>query len=187
MEAMKIVASKEINPVELSYTQKIGFCFKGELSMERMEKTIRVVIVLLILLAGLALLPYVDLPAEALTWQLYSGVYEATLDVNHTEGSPGSYFLFTGSNYPANSIANVTVNGIEVGTVETDNSGNLSFIISTAHSNPGSYTVSATVDANASAAANFTLVINGTFQPIEGDGPVFTLIEANYLPVVRKP
>lgn len=155
--------------------------------MERMEKIIRVAIVLLILLAGLALLPYIDLPAEALTWQLYSGVYEATLDVNHATGSPGSYFLFTGTNYPANSTASITVNGLQVGTVDTDGSGNLSFIISTAHSNPGSYTVSATVDANASAAANFTLVIDGTFRPIEGDGPVFALIEVNYLPVARKP
>ncbi|MFZ0546332.1 MAG: hypothetical protein WAM60_12885 [Candidatus Promineifilaceae bacterium] len=152
-----------------------------------MEKIIRTGIVLVILLSGLALLPYIDLPAEALNWQLYAGVYEATLDVNHTTGSPGSYFLFTGANFPANSIAAISVNGNEVGTVETDGSGDLSFIISTAHSDPGSYTVTATVDVNASAAANFTLSNNDPHRPLEGTGPIFSLLEVQYLPVVRKP
>lgn len=154
--------------------------------MERMERIIRIAVVLVILLAGLALLPYIDLPAEALTWQLYSGIYEATLDVNHTTGSPGSYFLFTGTNYPANSIATISVNGEEVGQVETDSNGDLSFIIATAHSDPGSYTVTAAVDVNASAAANFTLDLNAPHQPVDGTGPIFTLIEVNYLPVSRK-
>ena len=154
--------------------------------MERMENIFRLAIVLVILLAGVALLPYIDLPAEALTWQLYSGVYEATLDVNYTEGSPGSYFLFTGTNYPANSTAVITVNGEEVGTAETDGNGDLSFIIATAGSDPGSYTVTAAVDVNASAAANFNLVNNAPFRPLEGTGPIFSLTEVDYLPVIRK-
>lgn len=155
--------------------------------MERMEKIIRISVVLVILLAGVALLPYIDLPAEALTWQLYSGVYEATLDVNYPQGSPGSYFLFTGANYPANSTATISVNGEEVGTTETDNNGNLSFILSTANSAPGSYTVTAAVDVNASAAENILLVLNGQFHPLEGNGPIFSLEEVNYLPAIRKP
>lgn len=154
--------------------------------MERIEKVIRIAIVLVILLGGLALLPYIDLPVEALTWQLYSGVYEATLDVNHTEGSPGSYFLFTGMNYPANSTATISVNGNEIGQVDTDANGELSFIIATANSNPGSYTVTATVDVNASAATNFTLIINGQFQPSTGNAPIFSLQEVNYFPAMRK-
>jgi len=154
--------------------------------MERIEKVIRIAIVLAIFLAGLALLPYIDVPVEALTWQLYSGVYEPTLVVNHDTGSPGSYFLFTGTNYPANSTATISVNGEEIGMVDTDANGNLSFIIATANSNPGSYTVTAMVDVNASAAANFTLVINGQFRPLEGTGPIFSLQEVNYLPAVRK-
>jgi hypothetical protein len=155
--------------------------------MERFEKVIRIAIALVILLGGLALLPYIDLPAEALTWQLYSGVYEAALTVNHTQGSPGSYFLFTGTNYPANSTAVISVNGDEIGEVQTDGNGDLSFIIATANSAPGSYTVTAVVDVNASAAANFTLVTNGTFWPLEGTGPIFSLEEVNYFPVMRKP
>jgi hypothetical protein len=154
--------------------------------MERIEKVIRIAIVLVFLLGGLALLPYIDVPVEALTWQLYSGVYEATLEVNHSTGSPGSYFLFTGTNYPANSTATISVNGNEVGEVDTDGNGGLSFIIATANSNPGSYTVTATVDVNASAAANFTLVIDGTFRPLEGTGPIFSLEEVNYFPAIRK-
>jgi hypothetical protein len=154
--------------------------------MEKFEKIIRIAIVMVILLAGLALLPFIDLPVEALTWQLYSGVYEATLTVNHTEGSPGSYFLFTGTNYPANSMATISVNGNEVGQVETDGNGGLSFIIATSNSNPGLYTVTAAVDINASAAANFTLVIDGQHRPLEGNGPIFSLIEVNYIPALRK-
>jgi hypothetical protein len=154
--------------------------------MERIEKIIRIAIVLVILLGGLALLPYIDVPAEALTWQLYSGVYEATLEVNHDQGSPGSYFLFTGTNYPANSLATISVNGSEIGEVETDGNGDLSFIIATANSDPGSYTVTAAVDVNASAAANFTLVINGQFQPSPGNAPIFSLEEVNYFPAMRK-
>jgi hypothetical protein len=155
--------------------------------MERFEKIIRVAIVMVVLLAGLALLPYIDVPVEALTWQLYAGVYEPTLDVNYTEGSPGSYFLFTGSNYPPDSLATITVNGSEVGSVGTDVNGNLSFIIATANSNPGSYTVSATVDVNASAASNFVLNNNAPFRPQEGEGPVVALTPTIYFPVVEKP
>lgn len=154
--------------------------------MERIEKLIRIAIVMVILLGGLALLPYIDVPAEALTWQLYSGVYEATLEVNHDTGSPGSYFLFTGTNYPSNSTATISVNGEDIGTVDTDSNGDLSFIIATANSNAGSYTVTATVDVNASAAAVFTLVINGTFRPLEGTGPLFSLEQVNYFPAIRK-
>ena len=155
--------------------------------MERFEKLIRIAIVLVVLLAGLALLPYIDLPAEALTWQLYAGVYEATLEVNHTNGSPGSYFLFTGTNYPPDSLAIITVNGNEVGSVGTDINGDLSFIIATANSIPGSYTVSATVDVNASAAANFVLSNNAPFRPQEGDGPIVALTPTIYFPVIEKP
>jgi hypothetical protein len=114
-------------------------------------------------------------------------VYEATLEVNHTEGSPGSYFLFTGANYPTNSAATISVNGQEVGETNTDGDGNLSFIIATANSNPGSYTVSAAVDVNASAAANFVLIINAPHQPLEGDGPIISLTPTLYLPIVAKP
>lgn len=155
--------------------------------MERFEKIIRIAIVLVILLAGLALLPYIDLPAEALTWQLYSGVYEATLTVNHAEGSPGSYFLFTGSNYPPDSVAAISINGNEVATIQTDGSGNLNFIVATANSNPGSYTVSAAVDVNASAAANFVLSTNAPLWPQEGDGLIISLTPTIYFPVFRKP
>jgi hypothetical protein len=155
--------------------------------MERFEKLIRIAIVMVVLLAGLALLPYIDLPAEALTWQLYSGVYEATLDVNYVEGSPGSYFLFTGTNYPPDSLAVISVNGSEIGSVETDTNGNLSFIIATANSNPGSYTISAAVDINAAAATNIVLNNNAPFRPEEGDGPVIALTPTIYFPVVEKP
>ena len=144
--------------------------------MKRMEKVIRITIVAAILLVGLLLLPYVDMPAEALNWQHYSGVYEATLDVNYADGAPGSYFLFTGTNYPANSRAVVTVNGTVVGRLRTDNNGNLSFSIATLRSSStGSYTVMAEVDANSSASANFTLVTGGQRRPLEGNGPVFKL------------
>lgn len=154
--------------------------------MEKFEKIFRITIVAVIMLAGLAMLPYIDLPVEALTWQLYSGVYEPTLDVNYPNGSPGSYFLFTGTNYPANSTATISINGEVYGETQTDQDGNLSFIIATANSAPGSYTVSADVDVNASAATNFVLNNVAPFRPLEGDGPIIALTPTLYFPVMLK-
>ena len=152
--------------------------------MEKMEKIIRTLIVLIILLAGLALVPYIDLPVEALTWRLFSGVYEATLDANYVNGKPGSYFLFTGNKYPANTTVDVMVNGDSLGTVESDGGGNFSFILSTTNSDPGSYTISAVVDINASAAANIALATNAPLRPLEGDGPIFSLTPTLFFPVI---
>jgi hypothetical protein len=152
--------------------------------MEKMEKIIRAMIVMIILLAGLALIPYIDLPAEALTWQLFSGVYEPTLDVNFVNGKPGSYFLFNGSNYPPDSTAEIRANGELLGTVQSDGSGNLSFILSTTNTDPGTYTISADVDINASAAANITLDTNAPLRPMVGDGPIFSLTPTVFLPAI---
>ena len=150
-----------------------------------MEKLARGFIALLILLSGLALLPYVDLPAEALSWQLFAGVYDATLTVNYPTGQPGSYFTFDGANFPENSTANITVNGDFLGSVNTDANGSLTFIINSTNSAIGTYSVSAEVNANASAATSFELTTSAPIRPLEGDGPIFYLVPTLYMPIVH--
>ncbi|MEW5986371.1 MAG: hypothetical protein AB1791_07035 [Chloroflexota bacterium] len=149
-----------------------------------MEKMIRGIIALVILFSGLALLPYIDLPSEALSWQKYAGVYDATLTVNYPDGQPGSYFTFTGNNYPPDSALTVAIDGETLGTVVTDSDGYVVFILDTGGALPATYTVSATVDANATASAVIALSPGAPFRPLEGEGPIFSLGARLYLPVV---
>ncbi len=47
-----------------------------------MPKVTRMWIALFVFLAGAALVPYIALPAERLTWQTYAGVYEPPVEVS---------------------------------------------------------------------------------------------------------
>ncbi|MCI0394029.1 MAG: hypothetical protein L0332_23205 [Chloroflexi bacterium] len=151
-----------------------------------MQKLTRILIALAILLSGVALLPFIDWPAEALSWQLFAGVYDATLAVNYANGQPGSYFAFAGSGYPANSEATITVNGDFLGTVTTDSNGNLAFNVNTNNAPPGNYAVTATVNANATATATFELQNGAPLRQLEGEGPIFYVVPTLYLPAIRR-
>jgi hypothetical protein len=148
-----------------------------------MEKLTRAFIAALILMSGVALVPYIELPREELTWQRFAGVYDATLTVNHPTGRPGSIFTFTGSNYPADSVATVTINGVVAGTVETDATGAMTFLVHTINAPLGMYTVTAAVDANATASASFELIDGAPLWPAEGTGPMFFIVPTLFLPV----
>lgn len=152
----------------------------------RSEIVIRSTIALVILLAGVAMAPFVDLPKLRLGWQRFAGVYEAQLVVNHDQGQPGSFFHFTGSNYPANQLATILIDGEAVGQVMTDGNGQLEFNISTAHAPLGAYTVTAMVDSNSSASDSFTLTSTGPVHPPEGNGPTFAVVNLIYLPMIVK-
>lgn len=150
----------------------------------RSEFFVRSAIALVILLVGVAMSPFVDLPKIRLGWQRFAGVYEANLDANYANGQPGSYFTFTGSNYPPNQMADILVNGEFVGQVMTDGNGAVSFIISTLNTPVGVYTVTASVDANASGSDSFTLEAGAPLREREGSAPIFNVQNLIYIPLM---
>ena len=120
---------------------------------------VRTAFALAILLAGIAIVPYVDRPAAALEWRMMAGVYAPELIVHEAAGAPGSAFAFTGSGYPANSVATLFVNGRYLGRVMTDAHGVAQFIVQSPASNMalGHYDITMEVDINASATQGFGL------------------------------
>jgi hypothetical protein len=124
-----------------------------------MSRFSRLIVALAILLSAMALTPYVALPSEQFRWQAFINVYEQPeVAVSPQIGAPGSEFDVTGSNFPANSQATISVNSHTFpGTVPTDGEGNLApFQLTTTNASTGTYFVRAAVD-SASAAAPFVL------------------------------
>lgn len=158
--------------------------------MQRFNRELlsRLSLTLLVLLAGLAMIPYVDLPNTAVGWEMLAGVYTPELNVNESSGGPGSAFLFTGTNYPPNSVATIYVDGEPVGMVTTDGAGMGMFLINTLGAPPGEYNVTMEVDVNASATESFELVDDQepVLPPPDFSGPTFFLGPAIYLPVIMR-
>jgi hypothetical protein len=68
----------------------------------------------------------------------------ATLSSNHTEGQPGSAFVFSGQDFPLNTDASVRVNDVDLAfdpPLMTDSSGMITFVLGTAELAPGLYRV----------------------------------------------
>lgn len=154
-----------------------------------MQRYTRLLTALAILLSGLTLLPFINLPTEAFGWQRYAGAYQPILTINYTTGQPGSYFTLTGNGFTANSSAAVLVNGNLLGTVPTDASGNVTFILYTPQADVGYYAVLVLTDVGAS--QGFTLSASAPLRPQEGSGPILEVpagMAANnfiYLPIIR--
>jgi hypothetical protein len=152
------------------------------------ENMTRLALTVAILLGGLALLPFIDIPAEAITWELMAGVYEPKLDVDEDSGAPGSIFAFTGSDYPPQSEASVYVNGRLVGRLMTDGSGMATFSLNTGGAEEGMYNVTMEVDVNAAATEEIELKSGEpVLSPPPGfSGPMFSLVLQNgiYLPAI---
>lgn len=138
---------------------------------------VRMVFALVILLAGIAMVPYVDRPVAALEWRMMAGVYAPELSVHETEGAPGSAFAFTGSGFPAHSEATLFVNGRYLGRVLTDGQGSAQFIVQSPASSLaiGQYDITMEVDMNASATQGFSLSHDAplVMAPDGFGGPVF--------------
>lgn len=150
----------------------------------------RAALAILILLSGLAFMPFSGFSSDDLGWQLYSGVYHADLNVNPDRGQPGSAFLFDGSGYPANQLAVIYVNGIAVGNVWTDGNGEAQFLIQTQPDNAeGDYFVTLATDSNNAATDDFELDNGEALEPPPDgyDGPVFDLQADLFLPFISKP
>ena len=82
----------------------------------------------------------------------------------------------------------VLADGILLGTVPTDSSGDLVFLLNTDQADPGFYTVTAAV--NPSASAKFYLGASRALRLQEGEGTIFNvpggLTQIVYLPFVRR-
>ena len=116
----------------------------------------RLIVALVVFLSGAVLVPYAALPTESFSWERYADAYQPQphLDINHLSGKPGSFFKVTGSGYPANSNASVTVNGTSLGTLTTDGAGGFEFELDTTNADEGNYFVTVSVN-SASATVEF--------------------------------
>jgi hypothetical protein len=159
----------------------------------------RLLIALSIVLVGMALIPYIALPSERFSWQLFANVYSdgPMLAINYDDGAPGSSFTITGLGYPANQNVTVKVNGHILGTTVTgENGGFIIHITSKPETDEGLYKVeveaesgNAALAVSASGATRFRLSASAPLLAAEGAVNAFTLpdgIASNpaYLPVV---
>lgn len=152
------------------------------------ESLSRILIAAFILMSGLALVPYLDLPQTTLGWEQFAGIYTPELIVEPEIGRPGSTFTGTGSNYPTNSLATIYVDGTAIGTVMADENGSATFYINTYGAQAGIYNVTLEVDINSSATDTFTLDDDAPFipEPTIPIGPIFYLPQDLFLPFIVK-
>lgn len=152
------------------------------------ESLTRMLIAAIILMSGLALVPYLDLPQTTLGWEQFAGIYTPELVVEPEASRPGSTFTAVGSNYPTNSLATVYVDGTAIGEVMTDENGNATFYINTFGAEEGVYNVTMEVDVNSSATDNFLLDEDEPYipDPTIPLGPIFYLPQDLFLPFVIK-
>lgn len=147
-------------------------------------------VALLILLSGLAFMPFTGFSNDDLGWQRYAGVYQADLNVNHDRGAPGSAFLFTGSGYQPDTVAIVYVDGVAVGALWTDQDGGAEFLMQTeANDAPGQYFVTLATDSNTTATEDIELDAGEPVQPPPPgfEGPIFDLEADLFLPYMARP
>ncbi len=151
----------------------------------------RVTIALVIFFSGVALMPFIALPAEAFQWQRYAGVYEEPeIVVNYYDGQPGSFFHFHGTGFTPNSSVDVTSNNLPLGSIITDGAGNLDFQIDSSNAEIGSYYISV-LDGNISLSTRIMLIINSPVRPQEGAGEIFLLpagsgLSEIFLPTIKR-
>lgn len=113
-------------------------------------------------------LPWRTLPTDVL------GLAPAQLVVQPPTGSPGSYFVLTGTHFAPDEEITLTVNGQPLtGTVTADTRGGLSVVLATGGAEAGYYTVTAT--GIFSASATFVLDPNAPYRPKETEGPVLAV------------
>lgn len=124
--------------------------------------------------------------------------------LNHTSGSPGSFFTLSGENFPVRSVVEITINGHSItpsspfvlgtlavpGTILTDASGRFQVILTTAQANEGLYDVTAGVIR--SKTAIFVLDEDEPLRAKEGDAPEIVVPAESgnpyqvYLPATKK-
>lgn len=157
-----------------------------------MQLAKRLSLALATMLAGLVLVPYVALPNETFSWQLFAGNYgsERALGINYTTGAPGSFFTVTGYNFAAGRPVTIAANGRNLATVRADETGSFSFVLATDAADEGSYLISA---GGPDAAIRFELDDSAPLRAREGGEdlptiyvPAGTALNTLYLPDIRR-
>lgn len=155
-----------------------------------MKTRYRIFLSLLVFLLGIVMIPVVGLPAAGFNWQRFANVYvPTTLEIDHRSGQPGSFFTLTGTNYPVEASLEVHINGVLVGNVQSDASGSLVFLISTAGAETGDYVV--VVGNMSQVFTRFELDAQAPLWPQVVEAPVLALptdiaSELIFLPVIRE-
>jgi len=111
------------------------------------------------------------------------------LNINYTTGSPGSFFTLTGTNYPPNSTAMVSINGNVIQTLVTDETGDIEFVLNTEQATVGYYEI--TVSVNPQASTAFELAQDEPQREKESTAPEVIVpeniaIHRIYLPLVQR-
>ncbi len=155
-----------------------------------MKYITRIAIVLSVFLFGVGLIPVFGLPTQGFNWQRYAGVYNpATLQVNHTVGAPGSFFSVSGANFSANTLVSVSANGVLLGELQSNDSGELFFLINSSGADTGYYMIEAA--GNESAATLIILDEDAPLWSAENEWDVFNLPagiaqQVLFMPVIIK-
>lgn len=121
---------------------------------------------------------------------LHDFIGPPTLSVNFSAGAPGSIFVFSGTNWQANSTAVVRANGVTLGDVNTDGSGNLTFqIVTGGATQQGLYIISVT-QGSAQLSRSILVRDDAPLRPGTGGGfglpDGIALDEFIYLPIIRR-
>jgi photosystem II stability/assembly factor-like uncharacterized protein len=99
--------------------------------------------------------------------------FNPNLSINYSTGAPSSFFTLTGTNFPPDSLADLTINGHSLGAITSDSSGSLNFILSTSQAEEGIYNV--TVSVNPSASVKFVLDNDSPIRLQEGSFTIFDI------------
>ena len=168
-----------------------------------------VLIIVGLTVAGLLMMIFNTVDAKELNkwlaqWDFYINHHHIPpvpeLTVNHSTGKPGSYFTFTGQNYPLTYQGLVTVNAHPVGIVQVNGSGGFTFELSTTAGDPLHLTLSdvteeglyiVVVEADyARASARFVVNNDAPLWPSSGSEIIFAVPAGiaykyfTYLPMV---
>lgn len=139
-----------------------------------MKRIISLLVVSAIFLSGVILIPLVGLPSEGFRWQVYADAYQPMIiETNYDTGFPGSYFTVTGFNFPPSAAVDIIVNGVIVGTVNTDNMGGFVFVINSTGAEQGYYFVS--TDETNSPSVRLWIHESLPLRLLSDDGEIFVL------------
>ncbi len=164
----------EINP--MSYEVQLG-----KIQGETMKNLIRITVVMVIFLSGVLLVPAMGLPTQGFNWQRYANVYDqASLEINHESGAPGSFFSISGSNFSSKTMVNIYANGVLLGNLETSEFGDLLFLIDSTGAGDGYYLIQ--VQGTETAGTKLLVDTTGTLWSQEDEGTVFSLNAPGLVP-----
>jgi photosystem II stability/assembly factor-like uncharacterized protein len=95
------------------------------------------------------------------------------IEINYTSGAPGSFFTISGTDFPADSTVDLSVNGHALDQIQTDSSGGFTVILDTSNAEEGVYFFSAVL--NPTYTTSFRLDAAEPLRPQEGSASIYEL------------